>query len=213
MILAMYWCFYMLNQHVLSMEALILGFQFQNSASIVAFYELWSLQQRGVWSIEKNQGFFDMHLMGSYTKAMFKEKAKVSHATFQYLYEELCLFLMKKDTRFRSVVSVERRVAISLVRLGSGNGLQIIGDLFGVAECTVSQIVREFYSLVRIHLPKKIVTFPSEHRFCQMAREFEALHDIPYVVGATNGSHIPILTPVNGGEDYYYCKSFHFALL
>jgi hypothetical protein len=97
-----------------------------------------------------------MHLMGSYTEAMFKKRARVSHATFRYLCEELGPFLMKKDTRFRSDVSVERRVAISLVQLGSRNGLQIIGDLFGVAKCTVSQIVREFCSLVRVHLQKNL---------------------------------------------------------
>jgi hypothetical protein len=36
------------------MEALISGFQFQNSALIVAFCELWSTRERGVWSIERN---------------------------------------------------------------------------------------------------------------------------------------------------------------
>jgi hypothetical protein len=60
-----------------------------------------------------------------------------------------------------------------------------------------------------MHLLKKIVTLPNEHWFCEMAREFEALHDIPYIVQASNGSHILILTPVNGGEDCYYLKSFH----
>ena len=57
------------------------------------------------------------------------------------------------------------------------------------------------------------MTFPSEHQFCQIAREFEALYDIPYVVGAIDGSHIHILVPVNGGEDYYCRKSFHSTLL
>jgi hypothetical protein len=76
-----------------------------------------------------NQGFFDMHLMGSYTEAMFKERIGISHATFWYFCEKLGHYLIKKDTRFRSTVSVERKVAISLVWLRSGNRLQIIGDL------------------------------------------------------------------------------------
>jgi hypothetical protein len=64
-----------------------------------------------------------------------------------------------------------------------------------------------------MHFKKKFVTFPSEHWFHEMAREFEALHDIPYIVGAIHGSHIPILAPVNGGEDYYYRKSFYSTML
>ena len=119
----------------------------------------------------------------------------------------------ERGCKFRDAVSVEKRVAISLVRLGSGNGLQIVGDLFGVAKCTVSRIVREFCSTVRLHLQKRFVKFPSESKLRKLARDFEALHDIPYVVGAIDGSHIPILAPVIGGEDYYCRKSFHSALL
>jgi hypothetical protein len=74
----------MLIQHVLSVQALISKFQLQNSVLVATFYELWSTRERGVWNIERNQGFFDMHLMGSYTKAMFKERDRISHATFWY---------------------------------------------------------------------------------------------------------------------------------
>jgi hypothetical protein len=212
-VLAMYWCFYMLIQHVLSMQALILGFELQNSALVVTLCGLWNRKERGVWSIDRQEGFCDRHLMGSYTELMFRERTRVSHATFQYLCEELGPFLRKQDTNYRNSITVERRVAMSLVRLGSGNGLQIVGDLFGVAKSTVSKIVRDFCRMVRLHLQKKFVTFPSEYKFRELAKDFEALHGIPYVVGAIDGSHIPIIAPVNGGEDYYCRKSFHSALL
>jgi hypothetical protein len=32
-----------------------------------------------------------------------------------------------------------------------------------------------------------------------LASQFEALHGIPYIVGAIDGSHIPFLAPVIGG--------------
>jgi hypothetical protein len=54
---------------------------------------------------------------------------------------------------------------------------------------------------------------PSKSQFRILAKEFEALHGIPYVVGAIDGSHILVLTPINGGEDYYYLKSFHSIIL
>ena len=81
-ILAMYWCYYMLIQHVLSMQALMMGFELQNSAVVVVLCDLWNTRERGVWSIERHDGFFDRHLMGSYTKLMFKERTRVSHSTF-----------------------------------------------------------------------------------------------------------------------------------
>jgi hypothetical protein len=39
------------------------------------------------------------------------------------------------------------------------------------------------------------------------------LHNIPYIIGAKDGSHIPVLALVIGGEDYYCRKSFHSTLL
>jgi hypothetical protein len=34
-----------------------------------------------------------------------------------------------------------------------------------------------------------------------LAQEFEVLHGIPYIIGAIDGSHIPILGPIIRGED------------
>ena len=113
----------------------------------------------------------------------------------------------------RNAISVETRIAISLSRLGTGNGQLLIGDLYGVAESTVSIIVKEFCKAVRQHLQRILVQIPSESQFRVLAKEFEALHGIPYVVGAIDGSHIPVLAPIYGGEDYYCRKSFHSAIL
>ena len=45
------------------------------------------------------------------------------------------------------------------------------------------------------------------------AQEFQDLHQIPYVVGAVDGSHIPIVAPRLHAPDYYNRKGFHSVLL
>ena len=60
--------------------------------------------------------------------------------------------MKQNDTRFRVTVPVQERVAMSLDRLGSDDGLQSIGDLYGVHKSTLSKIVREFCRAVRKHL-------------------------------------------------------------
>ena len=102
---------------------------------------------------------------------------------------------------------------MSLHRLGSGDGLQTIGDLYGVHKSTLSIIVREFCRAVRKYLKPIFVQTPSESQFRILASKFKQLHGIPYIIGATDGSHIPILAPIIGGEDYYCRKSFHFVIL
>jgi hypothetical protein len=113
----------------------------------------------------------------------------------------------------RETISVESRIAMSLQRLGTGNILCTIGEIYGVAESTISEIVRIFCKFVRAHLQGTIVQFPSPARFRVLAQEFEALHGIPYIIGAIDGSHIPIFAHVIGEDDYYCKKSFHLALL
>jgi hypothetical protein len=49
-------------------------------------------------------------------------------------------------------VSVQDRITMSLHRLGSGDRLQTIGDLYGVHKNTLSIVVREFCKAVRKHL-------------------------------------------------------------
>ena len=59
-----------------------------------------------------------------------------------------------------------------------------------------------FCRLVRVHLQGFFVQLPSPARFRVLAQELEALCGIPHIIGAINGSHIPILAHVIEGENY-----------
>ena len=47
----------------------------------------------------------------------------------------------------------------------------------------------------------------------KFAQKFQSLHQIPYVVGAVNGSHIPIVAPQLHAADYYNKKIFHSIIM
>jgi hypothetical protein len=51
-----------------------------------------------------------------------------------------------------NLISTKDRVIISLIRLGSENSLQLMGDMFGVAKGIILTIVKKFCSMVRLHL-------------------------------------------------------------
>jgi hypothetical protein len=75
---------------------------------------------------------------------MFKQRTWVFHATLRFLCTKLDLFLEKKNTCMRVAILVEARIAVSLCRLNTGNWLLLIGEVYGIAECTTSCFVREF---------------------------------------------------------------------
>ena len=123
------------------------------------------VRERIVWNFERPSGFVDRYLLGLFTEKMFKERTRVSHATFRFLCEKLGSFFKKKHTNFRRPISVEERVAMSLARLGIGDGMRMVGEVYWVAECTISRIVREFCKIVRLHLQKIFIQVPNENKF------------------------------------------------
>ena len=213
LLLGLYMFLYMLVKHVVNIQALLLQGEWEKFAILSLVYESMGYRERSIWSQERMYGFVERLLLGSWTEKEFRKRTRVSYITFRFLCERLGPYLKKEDTRFRVSVPVQERIAMSLHRLGSGDGLQSIGDLYGVHKSTLSKIVREFCRAVRKYLQPVLVQTPNESQFRVIASRFEQLHGIPYIIGAIDGSHIPVLAPVIGGEDYYCRKSFHSAIL
>lgn len=86
-------------------------------------------------------------------------------------------------------------------------------EVYEVAGCTISWIIRKFCKLVKLHLQKNIIQIPNEHWFRILAKEFERLRNVPYIIRDIDGSHIFMLAPVISGDDYYCCKYYHTTLL
>ena len=74
----------------------------------------------------------------------------------------LDLYLKKEDTRFRISMLVQERVVMSLHILGSGDGLQNIGDIYEMYKNVLSKIVRKFCRVVRKHLQPIFIQTPNE---------------------------------------------------
>ena len=52
--------------------------------------------------------------------------------------------MAKRNARFRAAVPIEKRVAIGLWRLGTGESYRSTSITFGVGECTAVNIVHDF---------------------------------------------------------------------
>ena len=150
---------------------------------------------RTIWMIERSKMFISRQLLGSYTSLMFKQHTRLNPNTFHYLCSIVAPPLNKKELPTRETISLETRVALSIVRLATGSTLQMCGELYGVHKSTASRIVREFCIAVRKHLKPLVIRKQTEETLRKIAADFEELHHIPYVMGAVDGSHIPIIAP------------------
>ena len=58
--------------------------------------------------------------------------------------DELTPFLQKHDTIFRRAIPVEKRVAIGMCGLATGNSYSTITKIVGICNSTAVEITREF---------------------------------------------------------------------
>ena len=138
---------------------------------------------------------------------------RMEQATFMFICSSVAPYMRRVDTRLRRAIPLETRVATMISRLATVHGMQMIADLYQVGLSTSQKIVLEFLDDVKKSLKKKYIKWPSSSMMAHIAIEFEALHQIPHIVGAVDGSHIPIVAPSIHAADYYNRKGFHSVLL
>ncbi len=100
-----------------------------------------------------------------------------------------------------------------LERLGNENSLQMCGEVYGIVESTTSIIVREFCVAIKKHLKPSVRPKLTRNKIKEITIGFECLHGVPYILGAINGSYVPIITPKVDPKSYYYQKGFYSKLI
>ena len=172
-----------------------------------------SRRTRSIWMYDRGTIFADRLLFGSYSVKLFKQHTRLLPETFDYLCGVLSPTLNRKDTKFRASIPLRNRIALSLNRLSSGNSLRGCAETYGIHESTASIIVREFCAAIEKHLKPLVIEKQTKTTLNRIAAEFEELRGLPYVIGAVDGSHIPIIAPPLDPTSYYCRKGFYSALL
>lgn len=145
-------------------------------------------------------------LLNQYEDNIWREHFRVSRQTFRYICDLVGHHLLRQDTNMRRAIPVERGVGVALWRLATGNSYQTTGLTFGVGRCTALKLKDEFCS--------DFIKFPKGEAETRHAiEEFQEISSFPQVVGAIDGSHIPIIAPNEDANDYYNRKQFHSVIL
>lgn len=134
-------------------------------------------------------------------------------STFEFFCSSLATFLCKQYRNMRYAVPIQIKVAVAILRLATGNSMHSIADLYRIGISTSQMVVSQFVTAVNTLMLKKFIRWPSTAVMNKFAEEFQNLHIISYVVGAIDGSHIPIIASRLHAADYYNYKGFHSILL
>lgn len=161
----------------------------------------------------RQEGYFQNQLLGNYSNKMFQNHLRVNKQTFSFLCQILGPTIGKITTLMNPSVYVESCIAAILHRLAIRNTLSIIVDLYGIGESTTSVIVQECYEAIKFHLKPLTIDILTKEWITANSKEFEALHGIPYNIGAIDGSSIPITTPIHDASTYYCQNGFYSIIL
>ncbi|CAG8557170.1 11564_t:CDS:2 [Gigaspora margarita] len=103
--------------------------------------------------------------------------------------------------------SVELQLAVSLNRLGTNSSLWTISTLFGICEATVLNFLNRVIIAIR-SLRSEYIVWLSENYRQEVNTGFEQIQGFPMVIGAIDGSHIPLYeAPSKDNKDVYMsCK-------
>lgn len=163
-------------------------------------YEKKQTVVRSVWCKQRTRGFWDAARQGIFDSHWWRENLRMNKETFEMLCHELDIYLKKEVTRLRLPVSVDERVAVTIWRLATNVEYRTIASLFGLGISTVGKIVIETCQVIVEVLLPKLVKFPSAGSLKEVVSGFENLWGFPQTVGAIDGSHIPIIKPLESAS-------------
>ncbi|MCO5606982.1 hypothetical protein L7F22_061173 [Adiantum nelumboides] len=153
-------------------------------------------------------------LLRSYFDRMFKSRLRLSREMFELLTARIAPQLQRSNTNYCKAISIEKRVCVALHRFASGLNLQVIADLYEISTSSAQKIVIDFSdAMLSSGLHDLYIKWPTPERIQSLASGFEAIQGILYVIGAVDGSHIPIIAPRAHHEDYFNRKGFHSIIL
>ena len=116
-------------------------------------------------------------------------------------------------------INPNQRLAICLCRLARGDYLYVKGEMVGLAESTVCQIVAEVCTAIIEELWSETVEInfaKTNDEFKEKLLDMDAEWQFPYAFAAIDGSHLHIKCPSGRQEALkQYCnfKNFHSVVL
>ena len=156
--------------------------------------ELFVPNPRSTWAFPRSSDWWENVVLANLGQHDWMENFRMSRKTYQYLCDQLRPLIKKQNTRLRRPVSTECQLAITLWVLATPCEYHSVAHLFGVARCTVCQIVKETYQAIVWKLIPIYINFPTGDELKEVVKCFRDKWSVPQCAGSIDGSHI-LVTP------------------
>lgn len=138
----------------------------------------------------------------------FRKTFNITKKTYEYFCTHLAASFNEREGS--NIVPPRKKILMSVLVLNSCAEIKIIAALFGVGITTVTNTFHLFCKLMKDYLkPLHIKAPESLEDFKTLSRQFEEKTNLINVVGAVDGTHVPIECPLLHHIDYFNYKCFY----
>ena len=171
-----------------------------------------------VWTYPRDENWFpdiwQNRVIDDYQGNRWKEDFRMKGSTFANLVAVLTPYLQKRGTRFRLAIPVEKRVAIGVWRLATGNSFRTLSTIFAAGKATAVHIVHEFCSALT-RLSETYIKFPRTPIELGMAIPLfkdDVNCKIPQAFASVDGTHIEIMAPDCPSKTDYFARTKRYTV-
>lgn len=165
-------------------------------------------QRPTCWVKERSKDWWERVVRFHFREEDWLENFRMSHATFKFICQRLEPYLKHSKKFVRAPISVEKQVAIALYKLTSCAEYRVVANQFGTHKTTVHRCVYKVCEAIYAEFKDDYLKLPNEMEAQEIADGFEKMCGLPNVIGAIDGTHIPILPPTCGYRDFVNRKGW-----
>ncbi|XP_063003354.1 uncharacterized protein LOC134413155 [Elgaria multicarinata webbii] len=178
-------------------------------AMLAAYGDYVRETRRRFWVRPRSKDWWENFVLKEWDDEQWLSHFRMSRGTFFEIVEELRPHLDRRLTVMRRPIPVEKRLAITLWRLATPCVYRTTAEQFGVGCSTAAQIVLEVCFAMEVTLLSRTVKIGN---VAEIMHGFGEL-GFPHCVGAVDGSHIPLQSPIHQASEYINRKDEYSMIL
>ena len=161
----------------------------------------------------KVSGYWE-EIVPQYDDNQFRRTLRLPRSVFAHVVEQTTHDLVSDSLSGRPQVEPDKKLAVFCKYIGSRQNINDISQLFNIQESTVISARRDVTYAILHNLQRTTIRWPTD--LDANAAAFNGLlqpDNFPGIIGALDGSHIPITTPLISPDSYFNRKKFHSIIL
>ncbi|MBW0463147.1 hypothetical protein O181_002862 [Austropuccinia psidii MF-1] len=103
-------------------------------------------------------------------------------------------------------LTIEEKVGITLYRMGHGSSYETVGHVFNMGKATAYQALKEVVQAILVALYDSTIMFPAAEeieKWDAIKKTFQQRQGLTNIIGAIDGTHIPIIPQPNDQWNSY----------